>query len=156
MMGPSQFVSALCGLSFEDAFNPYANRCPIHDKIDAPQKRAKALTGMLSSAVSREVDSIWIGRDLGYLRATFSVRRRSRSPFSSYYYWRAIVRPTAMCEGYHALDWRSVTDFIGTTPATVPRRSICSAQRFIMARRSLRYSARLYAARTAFPGSWAS
>ena len=66
MMGPSQFVSALCALSFEDAFNPYANRCPIHDKIDAPQKRTKALTGMVSSAVTRGVDSIWIGRDLGY------------------------------------------------------------------------------------------
>jgi hypothetical protein len=66
MMRPGQFVSALCALSFEDTFNPYANRCPIHDKFDAPQKRAKALTGMLSSAIGGEVDSIWIGRDLGY------------------------------------------------------------------------------------------
>jgi hypothetical protein len=59
-------------------------------------------------------------------------------------------------EGYHALDWRSVTDFIGSTRLQSRRWSICSAQCFIMARRSLRYSARLYAARTAFPGSWAS
>lgn len=66
MMRPAEFVSALCALSFEDTFNPYANRCPVHDKADAPQRRAKALTGMLSAAVQVEVDSIWIGRDLGY------------------------------------------------------------------------------------------
>jgi hypothetical protein len=66
MMRPSQFVSALKALSFEDAFNPYADRCPIHDKADAPQKRARILMGMLNAAVQVEVDSIWIGRDLGY------------------------------------------------------------------------------------------
>jgi hypothetical protein len=66
MMRPSQFVSALKALSFEDTFNPYADRCPIHDKADAPQKRANILMGMLNAAVQVEVDSIWIGRDLGY------------------------------------------------------------------------------------------
>jgi uracil-DNA glycosylase len=65
-MLPSQFVSALKALSFEDTFNPYANRCPVHDKADAPQKRANSLMGMLNAAVRVEVDSIWIGRDLGY------------------------------------------------------------------------------------------
>lgn len=65
-MRPEQFVSALSALSFEDAFNPYANRCSVHDKPDAPQKRAKVLAEMLSAAVQTHVDSIWIGRDLGY------------------------------------------------------------------------------------------
>jgi len=66
MQRPSKFVSALCALSFEDTFNPYANRCPIHDKPAAPQKRAEVLLGMLNAASNCEVDSIWIGRDLGY------------------------------------------------------------------------------------------
>jgi hypothetical protein len=66
MMLPSQFESALKALSFEDTFNPYADRCPIHDKADAPQRRANSLMGMLNAAGQVEVDSIWIGRDLGY------------------------------------------------------------------------------------------
>ena len=65
-MGPAEFVTALSALSFEDTFNPYSCRCLIHDKVDAPQKRANALTRMLAAAVQCEVDSIWIGRDLGY------------------------------------------------------------------------------------------
>jgi hypothetical protein len=65
-MQPTEFVSGLKALSFEDTFNPYADRCPIHDKADAPQKRAKVLTKMLEAAMQVEVDSIWIGRDLGY------------------------------------------------------------------------------------------
>jgi hypothetical protein len=66
MMHPEHFVSALCALSFENAFNPYANCCPVHDKVDAPSKRAKALARILGAATRIEVDSIWIGRDLGY------------------------------------------------------------------------------------------
>jgi uracil-DNA glycosylase len=66
MTRPSKFVSELCALSFEDAFNPYTNRCPIHDRVDAPKRRAMALTEILNAAVQVEVDSIWIGRDLGH------------------------------------------------------------------------------------------
>lgn len=65
-MNPAQFVSDLCSLSFEDTFNPYASRCPVHDKVDAPQKRVRALTSMLLAAIQGPVDLIWIGRDLGY------------------------------------------------------------------------------------------
>lgn len=65
-MKPAEFVSALCGLSFVNTFNPYVSRCPIYDKVDAPQKRTEALTRMLAAAVQCEVDSIWVGRDLGY------------------------------------------------------------------------------------------
>lgn len=65
-MKSAQFVSALRALSFQDTFNPYANRCSVHDKADAPEKRAEALTCMLNAATECEVDSIWIGRDLGH------------------------------------------------------------------------------------------
>ena len=32
MMLPTQFVSELKALSFEDTFNPYVNRCAVYDK----------------------------------------------------------------------------------------------------------------------------
>jgi hypothetical protein len=66
MTRPSEFVTALCALSFTDTFNPYADRCPVFDKHDAPGRRAATLLALLKAANKCEVDSIWIGRDLGY------------------------------------------------------------------------------------------
>lgn len=66
MLTSSSFVSALSALSFESTFNPYADRCPIYDKHDAPGQRKAMLLAMLEVATKREVDSLWIGRDLGY------------------------------------------------------------------------------------------
>ena len=65
-MKPAAFVSAVRALTFEYAFNPYSTRCPVHDKADAPSKRAKVLSGVLSAAIRCEIDFIWVGRDLGY------------------------------------------------------------------------------------------
>ena len=65
-MNPSEFVDDLCAMAFEDTFNPYADRCPVYDSCNAPQTRAKMLLAILESAIKTEVDSIWIGRDLGY------------------------------------------------------------------------------------------
>ena len=65
-MNPAQFVSSLRELKFENVFNPYSDRCEMHDVDDAPNRRAKALLGMLEAAVSEEIDALWIGRDLGY------------------------------------------------------------------------------------------
>lgn len=66
MPRPSEFMSALSGLALKDTFNPYADRCLVHDKQDAPARRAATLLAMLEAAGECEVDSIWIGRDLGY------------------------------------------------------------------------------------------
>ena len=60
------FVEALAALQFENCFNPYSDRCQIHDHVDAPHLRAAALSAMLHSAMREPVDAIWIGRDLGY------------------------------------------------------------------------------------------
>jgi hypothetical protein len=60
------FVQTLAALRFENCFNPYADRCVVHDRMDAAQRRAVALSSMLESALSSPVDAIWIGRDLGY------------------------------------------------------------------------------------------
>lgn len=65
-MTPAQFVTSLKGLKFENAFNPYSDRCDVHDVSDAPDRRHKALCDMLEAAVAAEVDAVWIGRDLGH------------------------------------------------------------------------------------------
>ena len=65
-MDPVQFVEALSKLKFENSFNPYSNRCVVHDLDDAPHRRSQALLTVLEAATKQDVDSIWIGRDLGY------------------------------------------------------------------------------------------
>lgn len=65
-MGPMQFVEALSQLNFENTFNPYSDRCPFYDRNNAPQQRLKMLRNILKIATKQEIDSIWVGRDLGY------------------------------------------------------------------------------------------
>jgi hypothetical protein len=60
------FVHSLAALRFEHCFNPYSDRCEVHDRADAPRRRAAVLSAMLSNAAAGPVDSLWIGRDLGY------------------------------------------------------------------------------------------
>lgn len=61
-----QFIRALHQLHFDNTFNPYVDRCPIHDYHDAPKKRTRVLTHILNAALQSNIDAIWIGRDLGY------------------------------------------------------------------------------------------
>lgn len=65
-MKPVEFVKQLSAVRFENAFNPYADQCAVHDLPDAAQRRASALTAILDAACAVEIDSLWIGRDLGY------------------------------------------------------------------------------------------
>lgn len=65
-MGPSEFVEVLECAAFENVFNPYSDRCEVHDSEDAPQLRRKALLELLRAADKTGVDSLWLGRDLGY------------------------------------------------------------------------------------------
>ncbi len=60
------FVEAVSSLQFENCFNPYSDRCNVHDHQDAPLRRASALSALLRSAAEKSVDAIWIGRDLGH------------------------------------------------------------------------------------------
>jgi hypothetical protein len=66
-MNPDTFVEALSALQFEHSFNPYSDRCLVHDLEAAPRFRSQALRVLLDAAVRRDVDSLWLGRDLGYL-----------------------------------------------------------------------------------------
>lgn len=65
-MKPKEFVSSIQELKFQNVFNPYADRCSVHDVSDAPYRRAQALLELLEAAVETDVDAFWIGRDLGY------------------------------------------------------------------------------------------
>jgi len=60
------FVDSLVSLSFDNVFNPYADRCTEHDKLDAPLIRRRNLVCILDAAQALGTDSIWFGRDLGY------------------------------------------------------------------------------------------
>lgn len=50
----------------DHVFNPYRDRCVVHDLDEAPNLRAAALLKVLKAAVRVEIDALWIGRDLGY------------------------------------------------------------------------------------------
>ena len=65
-MTPTYFVKELTGLNFKHTFNPYSDRCTAYDLDDAPHSRSQTLQAMLEAATEREIDSLWIGRDLGY------------------------------------------------------------------------------------------
>lgn len=65
-MRPTEFVESLRKLEFENTFNPYSNRCAVYDLDNASQRRTLTLLCMLEIATERGIDSLWIGRDLGY------------------------------------------------------------------------------------------
>jgi uracil-DNA glycosylase len=65
-MKAEHFIEELVGLEFKNTFNPYSDFCEIHDHANAPSRRRAVLKKMLHAANRVEVDSIWIGRDLGY------------------------------------------------------------------------------------------
>jgi uracil-DNA glycosylase len=60
------FVEQVAAAQFAHCFNPYSDRCAVHDLDDAPIERAKTLSRLVERAKSCDVDAIWIGRDLGY------------------------------------------------------------------------------------------
>lgn len=65
-MTPNSFVKSLSELKLENVFNPYADICAIHDRANAASARRRNLSGYLKSALDIGVDTIWMGRDLGY------------------------------------------------------------------------------------------
>jgi hypothetical protein len=65
-MTASSFIGALGALRFENAFNPYTDACPYHDVPEAPSIRRNNLAMVLEAALAQGIDSVWIGRDLGY------------------------------------------------------------------------------------------
>ena len=60
-------VDQLSAVRLEHVFNPYSDRCALHDRPDAPGRRRRNLELSLAAAADLEVRTIWIARDLGYL-----------------------------------------------------------------------------------------
>ena len=65
-MKRAEFIEELRSLSFENTFNPYRDRCRYFDTDEAPNSRNRILATMIEAAESCQIDSIWIGRDLGH------------------------------------------------------------------------------------------
>lgn len=65
-MNPTFFVDELSAISLHNVFNPYADLCPMHDREGATDVRRSNLRTYLASIQEIGVDTIWMGRDLGY------------------------------------------------------------------------------------------
>jgi uracil-DNA glycosylase len=65
-MNAKVFAAQVANLSFENTFNPYRDRCQVFDVKLAPKIRLELLKKMLVLAEQDSVESLWIGRDLGY------------------------------------------------------------------------------------------
>lgn len=66
MKTPKSFTAALSRIRLPSVFNPYVDRCPVHDQPDAARVRKRNLVRCLEAALDARVDTIWIARDLGY------------------------------------------------------------------------------------------
>lgn len=62
----NSFVEDLSSLRLENVFNPYSERCEIYNYAESPRNRRNLLKNLLVAASEVDVDSMWIGRDLGY------------------------------------------------------------------------------------------
>lgn len=65
-MNAASFVKALASIQLPNVFNPYADQCPVHDRANAASLRRRSLRSYLASVEALGVDTIWMGRDLGY------------------------------------------------------------------------------------------
>lgn len=65
-MNSHSFVTALSEIELKDVFNPYRHFCSKHDLDNAPSLRKNNLIYYLKALEQLEVDTIWMGRDLGY------------------------------------------------------------------------------------------
>lgn len=65
-MNAKKFVTALTEIRLPNVFNPYADQCDACDLDNAASVRRKNLTSYLKAVEELEVDTLWMGRDLGY------------------------------------------------------------------------------------------
>lgn len=65
-MTPESFIAKLAATHFPSVFNPWSDRCAVHDRSDAAARRRDNLRRVLEAAVEARVETMWIARDLGY------------------------------------------------------------------------------------------
>lgn len=116
MNTPKTFTDALSRIRLEAVFNPYRERCALHDRHDAAQRRRRNLRLCLEGALDAKVDTLWIARDLGYrggrrtgLALTDDVHLASAA---RHYGVGALERPTEgplVAERTAAVVWRELS-----------------------------------------------
>lgn len=62
----NEFMRQIQALQLPNTFNPYSEECPIHDRSGAAEIRTELLQAVLQAATKVDIDSLWVGRDLGY------------------------------------------------------------------------------------------
>jgi hypothetical protein len=65
-MTPAAFVKTLAAFRLDNVFNPYTDLCAVHDCADAAKLRRRNLRTYLIASTEIGVDTMWMGRDLGY------------------------------------------------------------------------------------------
>lgn len=65
-MTPESFVATLAATHLPSVFNPWSDRCAVHDRSDAAARRRDNLKRLLEAAMDARVETMWIARDLGY------------------------------------------------------------------------------------------
>lgn len=96
-MNPLAFVKSLASVDLENVFNPYADTCPVYDLANAPASRRKNLRTYLTAAVEIGINTIWMGRDLGYRGG-----RRTGLALTDEYHLPEISRLYPGCESRQA------------------------------------------------------
>ncbi|WP_083235894.1 uracil-DNA glycosylase [Halomonas caseinilytica] len=65
-MTPKDFVEKVSSIHKDNVFNPYWDICAKYDKPNAAQGRRETLFNLVNAASQMNVNSLWIGRDLGH------------------------------------------------------------------------------------------
>lgn len=65
-MTPETFVDELARVRLDAVFNPYSDRCSIHDVAGSAEQRRANLSAVLRAAWGQAGGSVWVARDLGY------------------------------------------------------------------------------------------
>ena len=65
-MCSKSFIEELAKYEGASVFNPYADICDTYDKRNANKIRKRNLRRVIDSLSGKQIDAIWIGRDLGH------------------------------------------------------------------------------------------
>lgn len=112
-MTPGEFVQELSKIRLDAVFNPYSQRCDVHDRQNAPACRQANLLAFIKAALDARVETIWIGRDLGYrggrrtgLPLTDEVHLPAMSALFSHLPVRQATRGPALSERTATIIWQ--------------------------------------------------
>lgn len=97
-MSAESIVRSLSEVRLPNVFNPYADICDVHDRPNAAAARRANLRSFLITARALKIDTLWMGRDLGYRggrRTGLALTDEAHlSMFSTLYNGSAVKRAT--------------------------------------------------------------